>query len=983
MKKQAMFMIFMILMTGVFAETIYIPGDYATIQAGIDASEDGDEIIVSPGTYVENINFNGKAVILGSLFYTTQDTSYISQTIIDGNQDDSVVTFESEEDSTSVLTGFTIANGHNSYYGGGISCSSNSSPSIENVKITGNSANYGGGIYCHSSSPSLENVTISGNSGDGIYCRYSNPVLENVTITDNSYRGIYCYSSSPSVENVTITGNSYGGIYCEYSSPSVENVTITGNSGGGINCVSSSPSLVNVTIADNSAGAFGGGISCEYDSNPSLENVIIADNSAESGGGIYCYDYSSPSLVNVTITGNSASYSNDCYGGGIYCYGYSSPSLENVTITDNSAYGGSGICCRYNSSPSLSNVTISNNSALSGGGILCWGSSPSLENVTISNNSAGVCGGGIYCYNYSSPSLSNVTITDNSAASGGGIYCSHSYPSLENVTITNNSAGSGGGISCIESGPVFSSENRCNIYLNNTNNRGYGSDINSNTNINVIVDTFTVSNPTEFHAVPIENFTFDILHGLQDQLNADLYVSPSGNNINSGLTIDDPLQTIQHACSVILADSLNPLAIHLAEGTYSPSTNSEFFPVDIPNFVSLCGVSETGVILNAEGTAGVIRLNNVENVTISDLTITNGNADYGGGILCSSSSSLSLENVTITNNSAGSRGGGIYCNGSSSPSLENVTITDNSAGSRGGGIYCSFSSPSLSNVTISNNSAGICGGGIYCHSSSPSLENVTITDNSADSDGGGIYCCYSSSPILENVTITDNSTEEEGGGIYCRDNSNPILVNCISWNNSPQEVEFYDNGDPNTITIAYSDIDGGEEGIETHNNGTVNWLEGNIDADPLFVDAELGDYHLTENSPCIDTGIAYFEYEGFVLVDLSEDEYWGIAPDMGAYEYGLVNNDEVIIQNSKLNIQNYPNPFNPETNILFELSSGSNVLIEIYNIKGQKVTTLINEPFEAGSHKITWNATDQSSGIYLLRFNTAENNEMKKLILLK
>ncbi|MDP8211536.1 MAG: T9SS type A sorting domain-containing protein [Candidatus Stygibacter australis] len=234
---------------------------------------------------------------------------------------------------------------------------------------------------------------------------------------------------------------------------------------------------------------------------------------------------------------------------------------------------------------------------------------------------------------------------------------------------------------------------------------------------------------------------------------------------------------------------------------------------------------------------------------------------------------------------------------------------------------------------------------------------------------------------ISNLTIT-NGHANCGSGFYCYCSS-PILVNCILWNNSPQEVEFVSFDDPNTITIAYSDIDGGEAGIETNNNGTVYWLEGNIDADPLFVDALVGDYHLTEDSPCIDTGIAYFEYEGEVLVDLSEDEYFGIAPDMGVYEYGLVNTDELKIENVKCKINAYPNPFNPETNIVFDISTESNVLIEIYNIKGQKVTTLVNGPFEAGSHKVTWNAVGQSSGIYLLRFISAETSETKKLILLK
>ena len=69
----------------VSAATINVPADYAMIQAGINASSNGDTVLVHPGIYVEHINFNWHNIVLGSLFLTTGDTSYISQTIIDGD----------------------------------------------------------------------------------------------------------------------------------------------------------------------------------------------------------------------------------------------------------------------------------------------------------------------------------------------------------------------------------------------------------------------------------------------------------------------------------------------------------------------------------------------------------------------------------------------------------------------------------------------------------------------------------------------------------------------------------------------------------------------------------------------------------------------------------------------------------------------------------------------------------------------------------
>lgn len=243
----------------------------SSIQAGIDSSSSADTVLVYPETYVENINFNGKDIVVGSLFLTTGDTSYISSTIIDGGWWGPVVTFENGEDSTALITGLLVRNG-TAWQGGGIYCYS-SSPSLANVAVSGNDASLrGGGISCYwNSNPDLTHVTISGNSapeGGGIYCYYnSGPSLTNVTISGNTAdegAGIYCYSSSPSLINVTIEGNAAGerggGVMCHLSSPILTNATISTNSsplGGAICCGNSSPTIVNTIVAGN-AGTYGG-----------------------------------------------------------------------------------------------------------------------------------------------------------------------------------------------------------------------------------------------------------------------------------------------------------------------------------------------------------------------------------------------------------------------------------------------------------------------------------------------------------------------------------------------------------------------------------------------------------------------------------------------------------------------------------------------------------------------------------------------------
>ena len=116
------------------ASEIHVPKDYPTIQEALDAAVDGDTVWVHPGTYVENIDFKGKAVALRS-------TDGCGSTVIDGNRNGSVVAFRSGEPPEAVIDGFTITNGYQpTWNGGGIHCDEWASPTIiNNLKIEADS----------------------------------------------------------------------------------------------------------------------------------------------------------------------------------------------------------------------------------------------------------------------------------------------------------------------------------------------------------------------------------------------------------------------------------------------------------------------------------------------------------------------------------------------------------------------------------------------------------------------------------------------------------------------------------------------------------------------------------------------------------------------------------------------------------------------------------------------------------------------------
>lgn len=245
--------------------------DYDSIQTAIDASNFGDTIIVCPGTYEENIVFDGKHITVKSV--DSSDPTTVDATIIDG-VGGSVVRFTGGDMST--LEGFTIQNGYY-YIGGGIHIY-NSSPIIIGNTITNNKAiTLGGGIFMDSSSAAITGNTITKNvaekGGGGICMSYCTPsIIEYNTISGNKATkyggGIHIFESDSIVSENSITDNNAmngSGIYVFFSSPTIRNNLITSNSatsnGGGINVTSySHPTINNNSISSNTTTGFGGGI---------------------------------------------------------------------------------------------------------------------------------------------------------------------------------------------------------------------------------------------------------------------------------------------------------------------------------------------------------------------------------------------------------------------------------------------------------------------------------------------------------------------------------------------------------------------------------------------------------------------------------------------------------------------------------------------------------------------------------------------------
>ena len=305
----------------------------------------------------------------------------------------------------------------------------------------------------------------------------------------------------------------------------------------------------------------------------------------------------------------------------------------------------------------------------------------------------------------------------------------------------------------------------------------------------------------------------------------------------------------------------------------------------------------------------------------------------------------------------------------------------------GGAIAVSnFSRLQVTNCILRRNLARK-GGAIGCtFNAAPRISNCIITDNYALAAGAALYCSYAYPRLTGNTIVFNEVLNQEiydaTGTVHSYIGKPQLSANILYFNiyHYFEPTELW--GMKNYYT-AWNDLANGHGG------------EGNFDLDPALSNENEHPYSLRVESPCIDAFTADTSGYHFPLWDiLGNQRYWDgdedgqTRLDIGAYEFGAPPCEGFCSPPEQLPLtfqllQNYPNPFNPTTTIEFTLTNPQVVRLTVYNMLGQRISTLARGPHPGGRHQVQFDGSGLASGIYLYRLEATGDVVTGKMALVR
>jgi hypothetical protein len=642
--------------------------------------------------------------------------------------------------------------------------------------------------------------------------------------------------------------------------------------GAGIYIFDSSPTISNCVFRWNLATDEGGAVYLE-DSSSVITDCQFYENDAFRGGAVRIRFSTGVQVLNSFFELNTATAN----GGAINDDTSDLTAIRQCTMRFNSAITSKGGGLHLNSSTNVTvaNCLFENNDADTGGGINAQNSTTLSEitNCTFVWNSATIQGGGVF-HSLGATPVTNCIFWNNYDAGGadesGQIHVFGGSPVVNYSIVLGGWSGSGG-LGNVPGPPLFAGTgyklDRFSPGLDAGDNAaaiaaGLVIDLDG---LPRFVDDTGVAD-TGAGTPPIVDMG---AYERQEESGPITVTVPAGSSIQTAIN-----------------DAYDGDTLEVEAGTYNETIDFGGKPLTVRSIGGM-GVTEinggfSGSVVtfaSGEGPDSVL-----EGFTIADGGFTShGGLDVGGGVFCLDSSPT-LTDCAIIGHLLAERGGGVFID-NGSPSITGCFIEHNLA-TRGGGLYIASGNPVLTSCLVGSNDA-VDGAGLYNEAGNPTIGSCNFQGNRADLKGGGVAtdsaatitrclfhanrCTFiglngfgggvwagGNNVVIASCVFRDNEASDSGGGIHfaasnidvtnCtfHGNSSPMggtacngngtLTNCILWGNDAPDYDGFG-------TVNHCDIEaGGPPG------------PGNISADPLFVDAINGDFHLLDGSPCIDAG---------------------------------------------------------------------------------------------------------------------------------
>ena len=756
------------------------------------------------------------------------------------------------------------------------------------------------------------------------------------------------------ISNCLITYNSAGGS----DSPS----------GGGLGLHYANINLVENEISHNRAWD-GGGIKI-WEADPVFIGNLIDSNQADEGGGGVWIGGLSNSMFNYDIITNNTAGGN---GGGIICWQTTSTALNTVNVFDNSANWGGGlgvIDCEMQ----INNCNIINNAASwIGGGINAGNSNVKINNSNFERNTAYIFGGAMGIYN-SELTINSSSLTDNgSGILGGAIHSDFSTINLLNTTFERDTAGNTGG----------------GLFL---------------WHCDLQVDDCEFNNDSAaFSGGAIAADSSSLI------INGSTFSNNSGL-INGGAIISNRGFLSINNCSFLQNTSV-----------WGGAVISDHSEINLKNIAFEGNTAEHGGALSIGWC----------DAELKQISFAQNSAIWGGGI-SSTNCNLFIDSCLFSQNNVTSEAGAIECLFDTlnlaeklSIQINNSEFLNNSSGNLFAGIKIrqDYSDTALCSVRMDKNlfkgnTANSYSAIRFIGNIDDIIVNNSIFEENFANQFTSIFSANRGAKVKVNNSVFAknypraaslninarmdfmscsfaNNYGTNSAALSLRNDAEATITNSILWNNGNNPILIVNVGtNGSRLNINYSDIQYGTDSLIVPDSLSIlNWGIGNIDNDPVFVDTLSNDFHLQNISPCLAAGIDSIQVAGIwqraSLTDIEGNLRpfpVGTMPDMGAYEshYPVsAENFKSDLPDDYILYQNFPNPFNNSSEIKYSIPNSSKVILKIFNILGNEITTLVDEQKAAGIYVVKWVADDVPSGVYFYQIKAGNFNVTKKMILLK